>query len=153
MKLSLSDDELSRLLNDDQEFITIIHDIVNTAPALTTAPIVTTETLSGKTSDNMITPMMHVSGGKIWFTYSDIVGTLTSAAMIGPAAVYAAFVGLGSISLGPVGTAITAAVGVLGFPSLAGFTYSILQASINRQGVYMGVEMNGVFPNIVSGTW
>ncbi len=59
----------------------------------------------------------------------------------------------GAISLGPVGAAIASAVGILGFPSLAGFTYSILQAVSNKQGVYLGVEMNGVFPNIVSGTY
>lgn len=100
-----------------------------------------------------ISPMLSVSSGKIWFTYSDVIGTLSSAAMIGPAAVYAAVVAMGAISLGPVGAGIAAAVGILGFPSLAGFTYNITQAVANKQGVYLGVEMNGVFPNIVSGTY
>jgi hypothetical protein len=114
------------------------------------APSMSTNVNSGETN---IRPMLSVSSGKIWFTYNDIIGTLSSAAMIGPAAVYAAIVGMGAISLGPVGASIAAAVGLLGLDDLAGFTYNITQAVVNKQGVYLGVEMNGVFPNIVSGTY
>lgn len=96
---------------------------------------------------------MHIDGGKIYFTYDDVVAFLSSAAQIGPAAMYGALVGLGTVSLGPVGGMVVTALGVIGAPGLAEFTYQVVQATINRQGVYIGVEFNGIFPNIVSGTW
>ncbi|WDV46610.1 hypothetical protein PV797_02675 [Clostridiaceae bacterium M8S5] len=95
---------------------------------------------------------IHFEGSKVYFTNEDIVTFLLAAAEIGPAAIYAALVGLGS-TLGPVGTGIVAVVGILGMPSLATFTYQVIQAHYAGKGVYIGVEWNGFFPNIVSGVW
>ena len=100
-----------------------------------------------------ISTRLSVQDGKIYFTYDDVITFLSAAAIAGPEAVYAALVALGSVSLGPVGTAIAGVVGLIGAPSLVGFCYQITQAVANQQGVYIGVEMNGAFPNIVSGTW
>lgn len=104
-------------------------------------------------NNNLYQSRMYVDDGKIYFSYDDVVCFLSSAAQVGPAAIYGALVGLGTISLGPAGTAIVGTLGILGAPSLLGFTYQVIQATINREGVYIGVEMNGMFPNIVSGTW
>lgn len=105
------------------------------------------------TDENIAQSKIFVEDGKVWFTYDDVMSFLFAAATVGPEALYAAIVALGSVSLGPVGTAIAAIVGVIGAPSLASFCYQIIQAVANQQGVYIGVEMNGIFPNIVSGTW
>lgn len=112
-----------------------------------------TANLSVSSNSGQATTRMSVADGKVYFDNADVHAFLLGAASIGPAAVYAAFVALSTVSLGPVGTAIAAIVGVIGAPSLAGFCYNVIQAAINNQGVYIGVEMNGVFPNIVSGTW
>lgn len=113
------------------------------------------ETICGVvlTGDSSVTTRIHVEGGKVWFTYDDVMAFLFAAASVGPSAMYAALVALGSVSLGPAGTAITAIVGIIGAPSLASFCYQVIQAVANKQGVYIGIEMNGIFPNIVSGTW
>ena len=100
-----------------------------------------------------VTTRMFVEDGKVWFTYDDVMSFLFAAASVGPSAMYAALVALGSVSLGPVGSAIATILGILGAPSLASFCYQVIQAVANQQGVYIGVEMNGIFPNIVCGTW
>lgn len=104
-------------------------------------------------SDTIPSSRIHLKGATVYFTNNDVDAFLFSAAVIGPQALYAALVALGSVSLGPVGTAITAVVGILGAPSLASFCYYVVQAGINDQGVYIGIQMNGIFPIIVSGTW
>lgn len=113
------------------------------------------ETICGTIlSDEMsVSSRIFVEDGKIWFTYDDVMAFLFAAASIGPEALYAAMLGLSSISVGPVVTAIIAVVGALGAPSLINFCYNIIQAATYGQGVYIGIEMNGIFPNIVSSTW
>lgn len=96
---------------------------------------------------------VSVEGGIIYFTYDDVVTLFSAAVIAGPEAVYAALVALGSVSLGPVGTAVAAVIGIIGAPTLASFCYQVTQALANQQGVYIGVETNGGFPNIVCGTW
>lgn len=145
--------------NHNQLALSIDYDTLKTEYGFTDDDIVTIDSMlkapaiSWDNETSNIQSKMYVKGSKVYFTHADVVSALYSAALIGPSAIYAAIVGLGTISLGPVGTAIAAAVGVLGFPSLAGFTYQVIQAASNGQGVYLGVEMNGIFPNIVSGTF
>lgn len=145
--------------NHNQLALSIDYDTLKTEYGFTDDDIVTIDSMlkapaiSWDNETSNIQSRMYVKGSKVYFTHADVVSALYSAALIGPSAIYAALVGLGTISLGPVGTAIAAAVGVLGFPSLAGFTYQVIQAASNGQGVYLGVEMNGIFPNIVSGTF
>jgi len=104
-------------------------------------------------SNTAITPQMFVEDGIVYFDNADVDAFLFAAASLGPEAVYAALVALGSVTLGPVGTVIVTIVGLIGAPSLASFCYYVIQAATYGEGVYIGVEMNGVFPNIISGTW
>lgn len=145
--------------DNNQLALSIDYDTLKTEYGFTDDDIVTIDSMlkapaiSWDNETSNIQSRMYVKGSKVYFTHADVVSALYSAALIGPSAIYAALVGLGTISLGPVGTAIAAAVGVLGFPSLSGFTYQVIQAAPNGQGVYLEVEMNGIFPNIVSGTF
>lgn len=146
--------------NDNNKLTLLIdYDTLKAKYGFTTADIITIDSMLKApalyldTEIPNIQSRMYVKGSKVYFTHADVVSALYSAALIGPSAIYAAIVGLGTISLGPVGTAIAATVGALGFPSLSGFTYQVIQATSNGQGVYLGVEMNGLFPNIVSGTF
>lgn len=139
--LNVSNEDLMGTFGFTQEETTLINNMLAQAPQLNTQ------------NESPIHSRMYIHGSTIRFTHDDIMSALYSAAMIGPAAVYGAIVALGAISLGPIGAGIAAAVGILGFPSLAGFTYNIIQAAANGQGVYIGVQMNGIFPNIISGTY
>lgn len=103
--------------------------------------------------DAFIMTRVFVEDGKIWFDNGDIHAFLFAAASIGPEALYAALVGVGTLVGGVVGTTITAILGALGAASLAYLCYLIIQAGTNGQGIYIGIEMNGIFPNIVAGTW
>lgn len=103
--------------------------------------------------DTFIMTRVFVEDGKVWFDNGDIQAFLFAAASIGPEALYAALVGLGTLFGGMIGTTITAFVGALGGASLTYLCYLIIQATANGQGIYIGIEMNGVFPNIVAGTW
>lgn len=103
--------------------------------------------------DTIIQPRIFLEGGKVYFDNADIHALLLGAASLGPEALYAAIVGISTLVGGPVGTAISGILGFLGAASLGYLCYLIIQASVNGQGIYIGVEMNGIFPNIVAGTW
>lgn len=106
-----------------------------------------------KNQNNVIQPNLSVSGATVYFTNSDVTAFLFAAASVGPAAVFAALDALATITGGLVGTAIVTILGIIGFASLAQFTYYIIQAEYYGQGVYIGIQWNGLFPNIVQGTW
>lgn len=103
--------------------------------------------------DTIIMTRVFVEDGKIYFDNADIHAFLLAAATVGPEALYAAIVGVGTLLGGVIGTTVTAILGALGAASLTYLCYLIIQAAANGQGIYIGIEMNGVFPNIVSGTW
>ena len=103
--------------------------------------------------DTLIKTRVFVEDGKIYFDNAEVGSLFLAAATIGPEALYAAFVAAGTLLGGVVGTTITAILGALGAASLTYLCYLIIQAAANGQGIYIGIEMNGVFPNIVSGTW
>ncbi|MBU3158090.1 hypothetical protein LL037_25490 (plasmid) [Clostridium estertheticum] len=109
----------------------------------------------GKVSTSTIfdTSAISVSNGNVKFTNSDVNAFLFAAAEIGPSAVFAALDAMATVTGGPVATIVVSVLAVIGLPSLKSLTYSIIQAEANNQGVYIGVSWNGVFPNIVSGTW
>lgn len=96
---------------------------------------------------------VFVEGTIIYFENGDVIDFLLAAATVGPEALYAAIVGLGTLLGGVVGTTVTAIIGALGGASLTYLCYLIIQAATNGQGIYIGIEMNGIFPNLVSGTW
>lgn len=102
---------------------------------------------------NTPVPLIHTEGFVIYFDPGEVVDFLFAAATVGPEALYAAFVGLGTLFGGPIGSAITAIAGWLGLASFGGLCYLIIQAVSNGQGIYFGVEFNKGFPNIVSGYW
>ncbi len=54
---------------------------------------------------------------------------------------------------GPAGTIITTVLDVLGMASLGRFCYVITQAEFAHEGVYIGIEWNHGFPNIVFDVW
>lgn len=143
--LELSEDELIQVYNFNEEDIKYLNQAMGLAADL--GPV----TLETK-MNNSIDSKIHFNDWKVYFTYDDMVAILLTAATAGPAAVYFALVGLGSL-LGPVGTALVAAVGVLGIPSLLDFCETILEASIKRKGVWLGVEINFIIPRITCGTW
>lgn len=103
--------------------------------------------------DTLIQTRAFIEDGKIYFDNGDVIDFLLAATTAGPEALYAAFVGLGTLLGGVVGTTVTGILGAFGAASLAYLCYLIIQAAANGQGIYIGIEMNGIFPNIVSGTW
>ncbi|CVI65711.1 hypothetical protein NDGK_00300 [Clostridiales bacterium CHKCI001] len=96
---------------------------------------------------------VFIENGKIYFDNVDVKSFLLTAAQVGPAAIYAALTALGTVVSSPVGGTIIAVLGIIGLPSLSSFCYTVIQAAATGRGAYIGVEMNGIFPNIVSGVW
>lgn len=92
---------------------------------------------------------MHISDWKIYFTNGDVVTLLWQAALAGPPAIIAALSALGTIYPG-VGNIIGGIIGLLGGSTIC---YWVLQAVANRQGLYVGIDWNGPFPNPAIGTW
>lgn len=99
-----------------------------------------------------IKPNIFVENWIIYFTYDDVTGLLVSAAMAGPAAMYAALNAIAYLTTGAGGIVVTV-LSTLGLAGLADFCYLVIQAEVRHQGVYIGIVWNGVFPNIVQGTW
>lgn len=94
-------------------------------------------------------PRVHVDNWKIYFTNDDVKGLLLSAAQAGPAAMVAAFTALGSVYPG-VGNMVGSIVGLFGGAAIA---YWVVQAATLNEGLYIGIDWNGPYPNPVVGTW
>lgn len=92
---------------------------------------------------------LHVSDWKIYFTYDEVCTLLWQAALAGPAAITAALTALGSV-YPVVGNIIGAIIGVIGAGTIC---YVVLQAVANKQGIYIGIDWNGAFPNPAFGYW
>ncbi len=93
---------------------------------------------------------LHVEDWKVYFTYDDVVMYLSAAAAIGPAAITAALSALATTAAPGVGTVIAA---IVGYVVSADLCYLVLQAAVNQQGIYIGLDWNGIFPNYTQGTW
>ncbi|QSZ27663.1 hypothetical protein ACETAC_01805 [Aceticella autotrophica] len=104
-------------------------------------------------SKNVISPMLSVSGWKIYFTYNDVVNYLGAAASAGPIYMIAALDALGVLTGGAVGTVIDLILDIVGAASMANLCYLAIQAMHYHEGIYIGIEWNGVFPNYVQGFW
>lgn len=98
-----------------------------------------------------VTPYLHVSDWKVYFTYDDLVMYLSSAIQAGAPAVIATMASMGTMTATPgVGTIM----GVLaGLYSAGTVIYEVTQALANKQGWYIGVDWNGNFPNPTTGFW
>lgn len=102
---------------------------------------------------NPVQSAMFVQDWKIWFTYDDVMRILVPAEMMGPEALCTAIVALSTAIGCVVGGTLSGILSAIGVPSLGAICYMVIQASANHQGVYIGLEMNNVFPNVVFGTW
>ncbi len=98
-----------------------------------------------------ITPYLHVSDWKVYFTYDDLVMYLSSAIQAGAPAVIATLASMGTITASPgVGTVLGT---IAGLYSAGTVIYEVTQALANKQGWYIGVDWNGAFPNPTTGFW
>ena len=107
---------------------------------------------SGKVS-KPITPDVYVSNWIIYFTYDDVNAFLFAAASAGPVALALELEAISTMLGGAVGSIIGIILNFIGAASLGYFCYIITQAEFNHQGVYIGIEWNHGFPNIVQGYW
>lgn len=101
-------------------------------------------------TEDSIQPRLHVEDWKVYFTYDDVAMYLSAAAAIGPAAITAALSALATTAAPGVGTVIGA---IVGYVVSADLCYLVIQAGIKHQGIYIGLDWNGVFPNYTQGTW
>ena len=103
---------------------------------------------------NVVSPQVFLQDSKIYFTQADIDLYLFVAAGIGPEALAAALSALAFLFGGPVGSIITFALTLIGIGTLTNLCYLIIQAKVNkRNGVYIGLNWDGIFPNYSQGTW
>ena len=107
---------------------------------------------SGKLS-KPITPDIYVRNWIIYFTYDDINAFLFAAASAGPVALALELEAIATMLGGAVGTIIMTILNIVGGIGLGALCYKIMQAEFNHQGIYIGIEWNHGFPNIVSGFW
>ncbi|PEF43512.1 hypothetical protein CON22_25915 [Bacillus cereus] len=88
---------------------------------------------------------------KLGFSNTEMKLFLVEAAMAGPYALYAAFVGLSAITSTPVGGAIIGVLGAIGLPSFASICQTIIRASAAGKGVNVEMGLDGVIPYISAG--
>lgn len=96
-----------------------------------------------------IQPLVHVKNWKIYFEAYEVPMYLGSAISAGAPAVIASIASLGSVVPG-IGNIIGLAAGVWAGTEIL---YHATQALVNKQGFYIGLTFNGVFPNPDIGTW
>lgn len=94
-------------------------------------------------------PRIYVEDWKVYFDAGEVVDYLLAAAEIGPAAMIAALSALGTAYPG-VGTVIGAVIGLYGASTII---YYVFQAVSLGQGLYIGIDWNGPYPNPAIGTW
>jgi hypothetical protein len=104
-------------------------------------------------NSNAISPNLYVSNSKLYFTNSDVRMYLFAAAAVGSGALAVALAGVGTLMGGPVGLFISTALVIIGLGTLTNLCYLIIQAVTLNQGVYIGINWNGPFPNYSQGTW
>lgn len=107
-------------------------------------------TATDKAESGLIIPYVHVSDWKVYFTYNDVQLFLLAAAQVGPAAMTAALTALSTMVSPGVGTVIGIVVGIVGAADLC---YLVIQSQFRGQGIYIGIDWNGIFPNYAQGYW
>ncbi len=96
-------------------------------------------------------PNVFVEGTTVYFDNGDIHAFLLAAATAGPAALSAALAALGTVTAGPVGTAIAAILAVIAAPSLVEICGRVIAAAGTGRGVYIRLELD--YPPISCGYW
>lgn len=81
---------------------------------------------------------------KIKLSSSDVVALLSSAALLGPAAIKASLVGLGAAVGGPIGAAIAGFIGAISAKHLISFAGVVLAATSKNRGMYVKIGV-GIF--------
>lgn len=136
-----TDQEILEVTGFNQSELARFHSVIDLGNQLTAAD---------KTENELITPYVHVSDWKVYFTYYDVQTYLLAAAQIGPAAITAALTALSTMVSPGVGTVIGVVVGIVGAADLC---YLVIQSQIRGQGIYIGIDWNGIFPNYAQGYW
>lgn len=81
---------------------------------------------------------------RVTLTSNDVVAFFSSAAMIGPAAIKAALIGLGTVVGGPMGAAIASAIALLSTKHIISFGSVVLAATSKNRGMYIKIGI-GIF--------
>ena len=147
--LTKSIDELKNEYGFDEVFISRLSAVLNSDLSRQISKSFNETSSISKESLKPALRRIHVKNWKVYFTYDDVMATLFAAAQVGPAAITAALTALGSAYPG-VGTVLGAALGLFGGGTRV---YWVLQAAANKQGLYIGIDWNGSFPNPAIGTW
>lgn len=109
--------------------------------------------LSTSSDNSIIVSDIFVSDWKVYFTESDVQTFLLVAAEVGPAAMDVALDGVATLVGGPVGTVISVILDIVGAASMTNLCYLVIQATYLNEGVYVGIQWNGPFPNYTEGLW
>ncbi|GEM_PF-2954214 len=175
-EVSMNDTGEMILLNNDNEylkitygisdeFITLFKEIIqdsNSKGVLqgsqeqleVSLPAQYTQSTGTQLGSNEMSTMMFLENSKIYFDQADIDMYFFAAASIGPYALSAALSSLAFLIGGPVGTIITGALTIIGIGTLTNLCYLIIQAKVNKKnGIYIGLNWDGWFPNYTQGTW
>lgn len=136
-----SDQEITEVTGFNQSELARFHSVIDLGNQLTS---------SNGEGNELVTPYIHVSDWKVYFTHNDVQTFLVGAAHVGPAAITAALTALSTMVSPGVGTVIGLIVGVVGAADLC---YLVIQSQIRGQGIYIGIEWNGIFPNYTQGYW
>ncbi|WP_234124660.1 hypothetical protein [Clostridium hydrogenum] len=145
LKDSIADAKIKYSLNDS--------DVNNLKKMLAFAQQRKSINISSQSKSKVISPNVYVSNWKVYFSNEDVNAYLFAAAETGPEALAAALDGLATLMGGPVGTVIGVVLDVLGASALARLCYLIIQAEVNDQGIYIGINWNGGFPNYTDGNY
>lgn len=81
---------------------------------------------------------------RVTLTSNEVVAFFLSAALIGPAAIKAALIGLGTVVGGPMGAAIAAGLALLSTQNIIAFGSVVLAATSKNRGMYIKVGI-GIF--------
>lgn len=105
------------------------------------------------TGQHSVSPYLSVHNWTIYFTNWDVTAFLLAAAQAGVWAMAGALTWIASIFGGPVGTVIGVVLAIIGVPTLAAICYNVMQAGWTHRGLYIGVQWNWWWPNVVVGVW
>lgn len=140
--LTLEINELKSKFQLDEQFIQKLNDILQSS-------ISNNNLHSYSIGSNLGLRRVFAKNWKIYFSYEEVESLFVAAAHIGPAAMTAAFAAIG-IMYPVFGSIVGTVIGILGGGTIC---YWVLQAATRRQGLYIGVDWNGPFPNPAIGTW
>ncbi len=151
ISLDQSDEYLKTKYNVDNSFMNTLRLSIKD---LNTKKLNPVNFVNGSKSKNSsISPNVFVSNWIVYFTQSDVQAYLISAAIAGPAAMALALDGVATLIGGPVGTVLSLVLDIVGAASLVNLCYLVIQSTYYNEGVFIGIQWNGAFPNYTQGVW